>query len=82
MFTSKVTIGIVTIHNIVETKTQFAASSSSAWWISAIFKITDAHGTEEMINIAFLKSGVRKGRKYTAKKQAIGNIIIFKKQIK
>ena len=39
-------------HNNVETKTQFAAISSSLWCISARLRITDAQGTADNTNIS------------------------------
>ena len=48
----------------VESRTQFAASSVSARWISAMFKMTEAHGTADRTRTLALKEKSR-GRNTT-----------------
>ena len=49
----------------VDTRTQFADSSVSLLWISAILKMMEAQGVAERISILALKAGSR-GRNATA----------------
>ena len=63
----------------VDKSTQFAASSVSEPCISAIFKITEAHGVAERIRTLAL-SEKSSGRKYTHKKPNNGKTNSFKRQ--